>query len=66
MKKRKRKLPPLDDNPEFQELLKDLRRQTPDQLDRLQIMLDERIRGTDESENGAEGSNRKETQNRPA
>lgn len=61
MKKRKRKLPPLDDNPEFQELLKALRRQTPDQLDRLQTLLDERIRGTDESENGAEGSNRKET-----
>lgn len=61
MKKRKRKLPPLDDNPEFQELLKALHRQTPDQLDRLQTLLDERIRGTDESENGAEGSNRKET-----
>lgn len=58
MKKRK-KLPPLDENPVFQALLKDLRRQTPDQLGRLQSMLDERIRGgTDDAQNGATSSNR--------
>lgn len=60
----KRKLPPLDDNPVFQALLRDLRKQTPDQLDRLQSMLDERIRGTDDSKNGSEGSDIEETQNR--
>ena len=62
--KRKRKLPPLDDNPVFQALLRDLRKQTPDQLDRLKTMLDSRIRGTDDSKNGSEGSDIEETQNR--
>ena len=60
--KRKRKLPPLDDNPVFQALLRDLRQQTPDQLDRLQSMLDERIRGTDDIKNGSKGSDIKKTQ----
>ena len=62
--KRQRKLPPLDDNPVFQALLRDLRKQTPDQLDRLKTMLDSRIRGTDDSKNGSEGSDIEETQNR--
>lgn len=41
--KKKKKLPPLKDTETFKELLKDLRNQTPEQLKRLKVMLDEII-----------------------
>lgn len=41
---KKKKLPPLRETEAFQELLKNLRKQTPDQHDRLKAMLDEIIK----------------------
>lgn len=57
-KKRRRALPPIDESPEFQELLKDLRQQTPDQLGRLKEMLDERIRRSDDTADGTTSTDR--------
>ena len=58
---KRKKLPPLDDNPVFQGLLRALREQTPDQLDRLQALLDERIRRADDAANGTQGTNNQTT-----
>lgn len=38
------KLPRLEDDPDYQELLRLLREQTPEQLDRLKDYLDEKIK----------------------
>ncbi len=45
--KKKKKLPPLKDTETFKELLKDLRNQTPEQLKRLKVMLDDLIEPED-------------------
>lgn len=62
--KRKKRLPPLNDNPAFQELLRALRKQTPDQLERLQTLLDERIRRSNDAANGTESADNQTTKDR--
>lgn len=64
MMKRKKRLPPLNDNPAFQELLRALRKQTPDQLERLQTLLDERIRRSNDAANGTESADNQTTKDR--
>ena len=44
---KKKKLPPLRETPQFQELLDELKKQTPEQLERLKDYLEKIKQGSD-------------------
>jgi hypothetical protein len=48
---KKKKLPPLRETPEFQALLEDLKKQTPEQLVRLKEFLEKEARSHPEERN---------------
>ena len=46
----KKNLPPIEDSPIFQDILKELRERTPDSIERLKDYLDKNYKETEEDE----------------